>query len=162
MQVTITNRLVIPVTVFCLVAASNVGRSLPPGSRTVPSLRYLLLQLSTGCLSADSLYLLTDIVRVKVILRPTVSRPVYLGVKPHLRPKTRILLLSDSCGFVDVGHHFWREDGCIVYNCCCPSRAQSFSGPSPAGFMTVFYCLKFETPPAWKARPPSLSSRNND
>jgi hypothetical protein len=42
-------------------------------------------------------------IRVKVILRPTVSRPVCLGVKPHLGPKTRFLLLSDSCGLVDVG-----------------------------------------------------------
>jgi hypothetical protein len=38
------------------------------------------------------------------MLRPTVSRPVYLGVNPHLGPFTRILLLSDSCWFVDVGH----------------------------------------------------------
>jgi hypothetical protein len=28
---------------------------------------------------------------------------VYLGVKTHLGPKARYLLLSDSCGFVDVG-----------------------------------------------------------
>jgi hypothetical protein len=33
----------------------------------------------------------------------TVSRPVCLVVKPHLGPKTRFLLLSGSCGFVDVG-----------------------------------------------------------
>jgi hypothetical protein len=39
-------------------------------------------------------------VKVKVMLRPTVSRPVYLGVKPHLGPKPRFLLQSDSCGFV--------------------------------------------------------------
>jgi hypothetical protein len=37
------------------------------------------------------------------MLRPTVNRPVCIGVKPHLGPKTRFLLLSDSCGFVDVG-----------------------------------------------------------
>jgi hypothetical protein len=36
------------------------------------------------------------------MLRPTVTRPVYLGVKPHLGPKNRFLLLSESCGFVDV------------------------------------------------------------
>jgi hypothetical protein len=36
-------------------------------------------------------------------LQPTVSRPVYLGVNPHLRPNTRFVLLSDSCGFADVG-----------------------------------------------------------
>jgi hypothetical protein len=30
---------------------------------------------------------------------------------PHLGPKTRFLSLSDSCGFVDVGHPLWREEG---------------------------------------------------
>jgi hypothetical protein len=36
------------------------------------------------------------------MLRPTVSRPDCLGVKAHLGPKTKFLLLSDSYGFVDV------------------------------------------------------------
>jgi hypothetical protein len=36
------------------------------------------------------------------MLLPTVSRPVSLRVNPHLGPKTRFLLLSDSCGFVDM------------------------------------------------------------
>jgi hypothetical protein len=34
------------------------------------------------------------------MLRLTVSRPVCLGVKSHLGPKPRFLLLSDSCGFL--------------------------------------------------------------
>jgi hypothetical protein len=38
----------------------------------------------------------------------------------------------------------WREDGSVVYNCCWPSPAQSFSGPSPVGFSTIFYCFRFE------------------
>jgi hypothetical protein len=37
----------------------------------------------------------------------------------------------------------WREDGSVVYNCCWPSPTQSFSGPSPAELMTIFYCLRF-------------------
>jgi hypothetical protein len=45
-------------------------------------------------------------VSVKAILRPTFSRLVCLGVKPHLGPKTRLLLLSYSCGFLDVGLSF--------------------------------------------------------
>jgi hypothetical protein len=35
-----------------------------------------------------------DKTQVEVTLRPTVSRPVYLGVTPHLGLKTRLLLLS--------------------------------------------------------------------
>jgi hypothetical protein len=29
-----------------------------------------------------------------------------------------LLLLSDSCGFLDVGSPLWREDGSVVYNFC--------------------------------------------
>jgi hypothetical protein len=35
--------------------------------------------------------------------RQMISRPVSLGVKPLLGPKAKFLLLSDSCGLVDVG-----------------------------------------------------------
>jgi hypothetical protein len=65
---------------------------------------------------------------------------------------TRFLLLSDSCGFVDVRHSLWRQDGSVAYNCSWSSPAQSFSGPTPVGLVTIFYCLRFETsfpsPPA--------------
>jgi hypothetical protein len=30
--------------------------------------------------------------------------------------------------------------------------ASAFSGLSPAGLMTIFYCIKFETPSTWKIR----------
>jgi hypothetical protein len=50
-----------------------------------------------------------------------------------------------------VGHPLWREDGSVVYNCCW-----SLSGLSPAGIMTLFLCLKFETPRTWRARSPYL------
>jgi hypothetical protein len=39
----------------------------------------------------------------------------------------------------------WREDGSVVYNCCWPSLAQLFLGPSPVGLVTIFYCVRFET-----------------
>jgi hypothetical protein len=60
--------------------------------------------------------------------------------------------MLDSCGFVDVGLPISREDGSVVYNCCWPSPAQSFSGPSPTGLRTIFDGLKFEIPPPWWAR----------
>jgi hypothetical protein len=88
----------------------------------------------------------------KVMLWPTMSRPVCLGVKHLSRLTTRFVLMSDSCGFVDVGHSLWRENGSVVYNCCWFSPAQSFLGPSPAGLVTIFYWLRFETFPIWRAR----------
>jgi hypothetical protein len=91
------------------------------------------------------------------MLRPTVIRPVCLGLKRHLGPKTRFLLLSDTCGFVYVGRSVWRDDGSAVCNCCCRSSpAQSFSGPSAAGLMTIYYAPRFETTSAWRARSPYL------
>jgi hypothetical protein len=44
----------------------------------------------------------------------------------------------------------------VVCSCCWSSPAHSFSGPSPAGLTTTFYCLRFETPPTWRARSPYL------
>jgi hypothetical protein len=84
-------------------------------------------------------------VKVKVILRLTVSQPVSLGVKPHLGPTTRYLLLCDSYGLVLVGCPLWREDGSVFFIFCGPLPGQSFSGPSPLGLETIFYCLRIET-----------------
>jgi hypothetical protein len=62
-----------------------------------------------------------------------------------------LALLSDSCGFVDVGRSLWREDGSVVYNCCWSSPAQSFSSPSPVALVTIFNVsdlrLPFSSPP---------------
>jgi hypothetical protein len=49
-------------------------------------------------------------IKVKVTLKLTVSWPVSLGVKPHLGPKTRFMLLSGSCSFVDVWCTLWQGD----------------------------------------------------
>jgi hypothetical protein len=48
------------------------------------------------------------------MLRPKVSRPV----RPHLGPKTRFMLLSDSCGFVAVERSLWPRPYsviCVIY-----------------------------------------------
>jgi hypothetical protein len=62
----------------------------------------------------------------------------------HLGFTTRSWLLSDICGFLDLGRPLWREDESVFYSCCWPSPAQSFSGPSPVGLVAIFYCLRFE------------------
>jgi hypothetical protein len=54
-------------------------------------------------------------------------------------------------------HSLWQEDGFVVYNYCWSSPAQSFSGPTPAGLVTIFYSLRFETPPTWRAWSPYLN-----
>jgi hypothetical protein len=60
---------------------------------------------------------------------------------------------------VHMQHPLWREDGSIIYNCCWPSPAQSFSGLIPAGLITIFYCLRFKIPSTWKVRSPYLYPR---
>jgi hypothetical protein len=46
--------------------------------------------------------------------------------------------------------------GCVIYNCCWLLPSLSFSGPRPAGLTTIFYCVRFETLPTWRARFPYL------
>jgi hypothetical protein len=83
--------------------------------------------------------------KVKVTLQATV-----LVSSTHLGPR------PDSWRVVDVGRPLWPEDRSVAYNCCWSSPAQSFSGPSSTGLITMFYCLRFETPPNWRARFPYL------
>jgi hypothetical protein len=76
--------------------------------------------------------------------RRSVGQSIF-ELSTHLGLTARFLLLSDICGFVHMGRSLWREDGSVVYFCCWPSPAQSFSGPSSVGLITIFYSLRFET-----------------
>jgi hypothetical protein len=80
------------------------------------------------------------------MLRPTVSRPVCFSFG------SKFLLMLESCGFVHMERPLWQKEGSVVQNFCWSSPAQSFSGMIPAKLMTVFYCLKFETPLTWRTR----------
>jgi hypothetical protein len=94
------------------------------------------------------------------MLRSTVTRPVCLGVKPHLEPKNRFLLLSDSCWFVDVGRPLPRKDRSVLYNCCWSSPAQSFSGPSPTGLDHILLSQIRDSPNLEGQVPVFISPRN--
>jgi hypothetical protein len=74
----------------------------------------------------------------------SVSQSVLVS-STHLGLMTGFLLLSNSCGFVDVGRSLWRENGSAVYNCCWSLPAHSFLDQSLTGLLTIFYCLRFET-----------------
>jgi hypothetical protein len=85
-----------------------------------------------------------DWLNLSLVLPPTVSRPVCLGIKHPPRAYDQIFLLSDSCGFFDVERSDERT-GMSFTNWHWSSPAKSFSGPSPVGLMTVLSCLRFET-----------------
>jgi hypothetical protein len=72
----------------------------------------------------------------------------------HLWSTTNFFFLRsvDSCGLVDVRRPLWREVGSVVYSCSWASPEQSLSCPSPAGLMTMFHSLNFETLQTWMAR----------
>jgi hypothetical protein len=88
------------------------------------------------------------VVKVKVTLRPAVSQSVSLGVEPHLGLMTRCLI---------AGRPHWQEDGSVFWICCWPLPEQSFSGPSPLGLSTIFYCLRSESSPPHRELPFSSS-----
>jgi hypothetical protein len=61
------------------------------------------------------------------------------------RLTTRSLLLSDSCGFVDLGRPLWTRGRVCPLKLLLASPAQSFWGSSPLGLMAMFYCLSSDS-----------------
>jgi hypothetical protein len=67
------------------------------------------------------------------------------GLRPDFFSPFGIRNTSDSYVLDSVGRPLRREDGSVFCMCRWSLPAQSFSGPSPLGLATVFYCLRFET-----------------
>jgi hypothetical protein len=79
--------------------------------------------------------------KVKVTLRPTVSRPVHLGVKPPSgAPRPDFCYCQTVASLLMWGSLSDERAG-------LSSPAQPFPGYSPTGLRIIFYCLRSESPP---------------
>jgi hypothetical protein len=86
------------------------------------------------------------------ILRPTVTRPVCLGINPLLGLMTRFFNTVRDLRVCWYGAPSLTRGRVCLLQLLLSSPAQLFLGPSPAGLMTTLYCLRFDTPPTWRTR----------
>jgi hypothetical protein len=75
------------------------------------------------------------------MLRPTVSRQVYLGVKQPSGAQDQVFITDERTGLSFT----------IAAGPCQHSHSRV-----PVGLMTIFYCLRFKTPQTWRTRSPYL------
>jgi hypothetical protein len=87
---------------------------------------------------------LPDLVKVKITLRLTVSRPVSLDVRHPSGTRDQFFSsFLDSYGFVDVGRPLWREVGSVVFSCCWASPVESILGLSPTELIACTRFIRF-------------------
>jgi hypothetical protein len=86
------------------------------------------------------------VIKVKVILRPTISRPVSPGVRSPSGPVTNfsfsLKFLQTVASLLFCGALSDERIHC----CFWALPEQSLSGPSPAELTTLFYCLIWDSP----------------
>jgi hypothetical protein len=93
-------------------------------------------------------------VEVEVNLRPTVSRPVCLGVRHS--SGTHDQFFRQLWVYYFVAPSLMRGRICnLLYNCFWALPEQSLLGQSPAE-LTAIFTVSSETPPSWRAGSPYL------
>jgi hypothetical protein len=94
--------------------------------------------------------------KVVVMLQLMVSWPVSLGVRHPPGAHDQIFVTVRQLQVCWCDGWLWQGDWSVVYSCCWALPSQSFLDWSPAGLMTIYYCLKFKTATTWRARSPYL------
>jgi hypothetical protein len=119
----------------------------------------ILLLISTE-LFQDRLPLLTECLKVKVILRPTVSRLVHIGVRHPSGTRDQFYFLLEIffrqlrvCYFVALSLRRGRVCNLLF---CWSSPALSRSGLSSTGLETMFYCSNSWDSPSLEGQVPQV------
>jgi hypothetical protein len=92
---------------------------------------------------------------VKFPLRPTIRWPVSWFQAPICDPKL-VLYYCQTAACLLMWYALSDKRACLSFTIAADSSALSFSSPSPVRLMTIFYSLRFQTPPTWRAKSPYL------